>query len=194
VTPRGASRASRCWRALQCLWIALVIVSAPASAEGILAQHAALALTDEGWAVDADFSVELSPVLVEAAQRGVALYFVTEIEVRRSRWYWFADHVVDRQIPMRLTWNALTRQYRVMLGAGPLAQRYDDLSEVEQALGRLRSWVVADKSALQVGQVYEVAVRMKLDTQQLPKPFQLSAITNPEWTLQSEWLRFSMAP
>ncbi|CAN5194402.1 DUF4390 domain-containing protein [soil metagenome] len=176
------------------LSLLLLLWAAPAAAEGILAQHATLSLTDEGWAVDADFAVELSPVLVDAVQRGVALYFVVDVEVRRPRWYWFSDKPIDQQIPMRLTWNALTRQYRVMLGAGPLAQRYDELGEVEQALGRLRAWRIADRSSLHPGEVYEVAVRMRLDTQQLPKPFQLSAITNRDWTLQSEWLRFNMSP
>ncbi|CAN5295695.1 DUF4390 domain-containing protein [soil metagenome] len=174
--------------------LALLLLAAPARAEGILAQHASLGVNDEGWVIDADFAVELSPVLVDAVQRGVALYFVVDVEVRRPRWYWFADKPIDQQIPMRLTWNALTRQYRVMLGAGPLAQRYDELGEVEQALGRLRAWKIADRSTLRVGEVYEVAVRMRLDTQQLPKPFQLSAITNRDWALQSEWLRFNMSP
>jgi hypothetical protein len=35
---------------------------------------------------------------------------------------------------------------------------------------------------------------MRLDTTQLPKPFQLTAITSREWTLTSDWKRFAFAP
>lgn len=169
-------------------------IGAPAFCEGIIAQHAVLAPGEDGWLLDADFAIELSPVLVDAVQRGVPLYFVVDVEVRRPRWYWFPDSAVEAQVPMRLTWNALTRQYRLMLGAGPLAQRYDDLKDVQQALGRLRAWKIADREMLRSGGVYDVAVRMRLDTQQLPKPFQINAITNSDWALKSDWLRFTMSP
>ena len=35
---------------------------------------------------------------------------------------------------------------------------------------------------------------MRLDTAQLPKPFQVNALTNREWTLSSEWKRFRFNP
>jgi hypothetical protein len=35
---------------------------------------------------------------------------------------------------------------------------------------------------------------LRLDTGQLPKPFQLNALTNREWTLESSWLRMSVNP
>ena len=38
------------------------------------------------------------------------------------------------------------------------------------------------------------AVRMRLDTAQLPKPFQLNAIASRDWTLESDWHRWSMTP
>ena len=41
---------------------------------------------------------------------------------------------------------------------------------------------------------YEAGVRMRLDTAQLPKPFQLTAITNRDWALASDWKRFNFTP
>ncbi len=32
---------------------------------------------------------------------------------------------------------------------------------------------------------------MRLDTTQLPKPFQINAIANRDWTLESDWKRFA---
>jgi hypothetical protein len=41
---------------------------------------------------------------------------------------------------------------------------------------------------------YEAAVRLRLDTTQLPKPFQISALTSRDWSLQSDWVRWSFTP
>ena len=32
---------------------------------------------------------------------------------------------------------------------------------------------------------------MRLDVSQLPKPFQINAVTDREWTLESDWKRFT---
>ena len=45
-----------------------------------------------------------------------------------------------------------------------------------------------------LGARYEAALRLRLDVNQLPKPFQVSALASREWTLQSEWHRWSVTP
>jgi hypothetical protein len=39
---------------------------------------------------------------------------------------------------------------------------------------------------------YLASARMRLDTAQLPKPFQVSALTDREWTLTSDWVRITV--
>jgi len=41
---------------------------------------------------------------------------------------------------------------------------------------------------------YEAQVRMRLDVTQLPKPFQVNAITNREWNLASDWHELAVPP
>jgi hypothetical protein len=53
---------------------------------------------------------------------------------------------------------------------------------------------VADKSSLKKDQLYQAALRMRLDTAQLPKPFQLNAISSRDWTLASDWYRWTIGP
>ena len=38
------------------------------------------------------------------------------------------------------------------------------------------------------------AVRMRLDTSQLPRPFQINALTNRDWTLSSDWFNLRLPP
>ena len=44
------------------------------------------------------------------------------------------------------------------------------------------------------GEHYEAAVRMKLDVNQLPKPFQVNALASRDWQLGSDWHRFAFTP
>jgi hypothetical protein len=135
--------------------------------------------------LDADFDVELPYALEEAVNRGIALYFVIEFEAYRQRWYWFDRQLVQRTITYRLTYSALTRQYR--LARGSLALPFDSLTEAMTAMRRVRGWNVLERGVLQPGDGYRAQVRMRLDTSQLPRPFQINAITNRDWTLSSDW-------
>lgn len=163
-------------------------------AQTIEAQTAKVVLEDDAWVVDADFDFVLTSTLADAVTRGVPLYFVTDFEVRRQRWYWFDEKLFGAQHVARLSYNALTNQYRVLIGAGPLAQRHDDLASALRAIARVRHWRIADAGQFRAGEKYHAHVRMRLDLAQLPKPFQLNAITNREWALTSEWLETSFAP
>jgi hypothetical protein len=54
--------------------------------------------------------------------------------------------------------------------------------------------LVARRDQLVPGVRYEAAVRLLLDGNQLPKPFQVNALTSREWSLQSDWHRWSYTP
>jgi hypothetical protein len=92
----------------------------------------------------------------------------------------------------RISYTPLLRQYR--LAVGNVYQNFTRFEEVTRVLSRLRGWHVADKGALKKDQVYQASVRMRLDTAQLPKPFQLNAISSRDWTLDSDWHRWTITP
>ncbi len=140
---------------------------------------------EEGYQLSTDIGVTLSPRLAEAVTRGVALYFVLEFEISRPRWYWLDEQVVERVQTYRLSYHALTRQYRVSKGA--LHQSFESLDDALHLIGRLQSWPVVDAGLLRPGGSYVASLRLRLDVTQLPKPFQLSAMSNRDWTLESEW-------
>lgn len=159
----------------------------PAHAGNIEISHISLEGNDEGYALDADFQIELNPRLEDAIAKGVALYFEVEFELTRKRWYWFDDSV-SRQLMLRLSYHALTRQYRISSGA--LYQSFGTLADALRVLSRVRSWQVLDPGAVISGADYQAALRMRLDVTQLPKPFQVNALTSREWNLASEWRRW----
>jgi len=40
---------------------------------------------------------------------------------------------------------------------------------------------------------YELRLRVRLDSAQLPKPLQVNALTNRDWNLSSDWVRPKVA-
>lgn len=163
------------------------------AADAIAVQRAALEPSADGdaWLLAADFDIELGARLIDAVNRGVPLYFVVEFILWRPRWWWFDERTVDIARTWRLAYHALTRQYR--LAVDGLQQRFDTLDEALAALSHVRGWRVLDRERA-AGGVFDASVRMRLDLSQLPKPFQVSALTERDWNLQSEWKRFPFNP
>lgn len=158
----------------------------PARAGSIDIRNPQLLPADEGgYALSADFRIDFSPRLEEAVAKGVTLYFVLEFELERPRWYWMDEKLANRSQTWRLSYHALTRQYR--LSTGTLHQSFATLEEALQMLSRVRRWQVIDQS-LRPGDNYQAALRLRLDISQLPKPFQVSALASRDWNLNSDWL------
>lgn len=176
------------WLRALLLVLLLTAGSLCSAAGGIAMRDIRLDHADEGYLLSTDIGVTLSPRLAEAVTRGVALYFVLEFEISRPRWYWLDEDVVEQSLTYRLSYHALTQQYRVSTGA--LHQSFETLNEALNLIGRLRNWPVVEPNRLKSGASYVASLRLQLDVTQLPKPFQLSAMSNRDWTLESDWQRW----
>ncbi len=163
-----------------------------ATANEIDLLEARLEPTEEGVVLNADFAFDFNARLEQAVTNGVPLYFVVEFELTQPRWYWFDEKTATRRLQTRLSYHALSRHFR--LSTGLLQQNYSSLGEALAVLRRVRNWVVLDKSVPLGDATYQAAVRMRLDLNLLPKPFQVNALTSREWHLESEWRRFNWRP
>jgi Domain of unknown function (DUF4390) len=173
------------------LGLVLAALAAPsARAEGIEVLDARLRAAEDGMLVEAEFEVELTPRLAEVVANGVPVYFRVEFELSRPRWYWFDEKTASRHMHLRLSYHALSRQYR--LSAGMLQQSFATLEEALNVLERVRNWLVVDRTVSFANADYQAAVRMRLDTALLPKPFQLSALLSRDMQLESAWRRFTV--
>ena len=166
------------------------VTAALAHADEIEVLQASLRPTEEGLVLDADFAFQLTPRLIDVVNNGVPLYFRVDFELTRDRWYWFDETTATRRLQLRLSYHALSRQYR--LSTGLLHQSFATLEEALNVLKRVRNWLVVDRTVTLSGGDYEAAVRMRHDTTLLPKPFQLSALTGRELHLESAWRRFTV--
>jgi hypothetical protein len=172
------------------MFLAAVLSSAmwlPAHAQVIQITQFSLEATDEGHVVNANFEFELTSRLEEALNNGVALFFAIEFELIRTRWYWFDEKSASARIDVRLSYNPLLRQYR--LSTGSLQRNFSSFADAMNNLSRIRSWLVLERDKLPPETAYIAALRMRLDTTQLPRPFQISALTDRDLSLASSWKR-----
>jgi len=178
---------------LRLLVASVVAVAASLSrADTIPTISASLSIDEGDVLLSAEFGFALTPVLEEALEKGIPLYFTIEFELQRTRFLWFPQKVADWSISYRVSYNSLTRQYRV--SSGPLGQTFESLDDVQRFIGHVAGRPVARVDDLVKGARYEASVREKLDVNQLPKPFQVNALASRDWQLASEWHRFSFTP
>jgi hypothetical protein len=181
-------------RLVTLLWVALTFwLPAPASADTIAVQRASLEADGGGWSLDARFDFDLNSSLEDAVNKGVPLYFTTDFELSRPRWYWFDEQPVSVSQSIRLSFQPLTREYRVSSGGSQLGFSFaaGSLKEALAVVKHVTSWHVIDRPQVQVGETYTASVRMQLDTALMPKPFQIDAVNNRDWNLSSDWKRFT---
>ena len=176
---------------LLCALVLFALASTGARAETRM-RSAEIVRGDTGYVLNADIELDLNPRLIDAVSRGISLYFTTQLVIEQPRWYWLDKVVVERTLDYRLYYHAITRSYRLSIGS--IHQSFDDLESAVRTMTRVRNWYVADFDALETGASHQVSIRFRLDTSQLPKPFQVTAIGSSDWNVGTEWLHWTFLP
>lgn len=144
--------------------------------------------------LDANLSLRLNRRAHDALSNGVALTFVVTIRiVHRRRFLWNAvvAHLTQRY---RLRYHPLTERYRVENLNSGAAQGYDSLAQALAAVSTIHELPLVDASLLDARTRYFVAMRVVLDTKDLPGPLKLIAAVVPGWQLSSAWRDQALAP
>ena len=151
--------------------------------------------TTEGLLLNASMEFQLPGLVQEALQQGIPMTFVADAEVTRARWYWSDQKVSQVQRYLRLSYQPLTRRWRLIVSSASFSnsglgvsvgQTYDQLSEVLPAMQRIARWHIADAEALDTDAAYRVHFRFQLDMSQLPRPLQIGALGRSGWNLNLE--------
>ena len=180
----------RFFRLLACQLLLVFACATAQAADGIDITLAKIETTDEGYRLNANYSFDLNHDLEDALQHGVKLYFTTEIELTRPRWWWRDDRAVSSKRTVSISYDVLLRQYYVSTG-GSVQQTFQTLDEAMFQIRRPGRWVIAPKGALKHGESYDVTLRMYMNRDLLQKPLQVNAFSNSDWQLASNKKTFT---
>jgi hypothetical protein len=148
--------------------------------------------TDEGVFLTAQIKMELPTIVEDALTKGIAMFFVAEAQISRDRWYWYDRKVSAVAKHIRLAYQPLTRRWRMNVSPEPIGnmglgvsftQNFDSLEDALQAVQRLSRWKIADASVFDPEARHTVEFSFRLDMSQLPRPFQIGVVGQPEWDL-----------
>lgn len=140
--------------------------------------------SEEGVLLSFAAKFELSRSVEDALMRGVPLYFEAEANLLQSRWYWRDKRVARAVRSWRVTYQPLTRMYR--LSSGGLKQDFETLAEALDVLRRASRWRIAEPGLLDEDARHYVEFSFRLDTSLLPRPMQLGVGGEAAWALSVE--------
>lgn len=160
--------------------------------------------SDGALVLHATLNLELGHPVEEALIKGVPIYFVAEAEVLRDRWYWYDRKLASVTRYYRLVYQPLTRRWRLNVSDEPLtsaglgssiSQSFETLQDALGTVRRQSGWKLADLSELEPDARHNLNYRFRLDVAQLPRPFQIAAGSQADWSLGlSRQLRIQAEP
>ncbi len=152
--------------------------------------HLKFEQTDDSVVLSATVDFELSAAVEDALRKGVPMVFFAEATVYRQRWYWMNKKVANVQRHMRLTYQPLTRRWRLNVTSGLVAttamalnQTFDSLPDALAAVQRISRWKIANISDIDFAQAHSLEFSFSLDVSQLPRPFQIGTLGQSDWTI-----------
>ncbi len=149
-----------------------------------------LSRSADGIDLYATVQLDLPSAVEDALEKGIAMVFLAEADVMRSRWYWADKKVASAQRHMRLAFQPLTRRWRLNVASGPMGNNslglalnlnFDSLQEAMATVQRISGWKIADSAQIDPDGSYRVDFRFSLDLSQLPRPFQIGAFGQSDW-------------
>lgn len=177
-----------------CVWslcIFLLHFGAPASATELTQLKVERA--EDGVYLSALVQFDLPPVVEDALTKGIPMFFVVEADIYQNRWYWTDRRVASATRTIRLSFQPLTRRWRVNIVTGlinnssglraTLNQNYETLPEALSAVQRLSRWKIADNAEVDPDVVHKLEFSFNMDLSQLPRPFQIGVAGQKDWTI-----------
>ena len=181
-----------CFAMFGTLCLTLTPLAASAAEPTVELQNLKVEQSEGAVYVSLQWNFQLPAPLEEALYKGVALYFVAEVEVTRERWYFYDKKLLSAQRHMRLSFLPLTRRWRVNVASQPfssaglgmsLGQSYDTLDDALQPIRRIAQWNIGNAFDLEPDTKQNISISYKLDLSQLPRPMQMGAAGQSDWNI-----------
>lgn len=146
--------------------------------------------------------LEFPALVQDALEQGIPAYFFAQTRVVQPRWWWFDEEAAVQNRFWRLSYQPLTRKWRIQSStisseqtdqALGLAQSFDSLQAALVRIEHINNWKIADARDLTPGVDYDVEFTLGLDRSRVPRPLLISEGARSFWDMQLKWRqRFSV--
>lgn len=175
-----------------CLVLSLMLAGVAKANTAVELQGLKLDRQESSLYMSGTWQFELPSALEDALQKGITLYFVTEVEISQERWYFYNQRVAFAERHVRLFYQPLTRRWRVNIspqafnvsGLGvSLGQSYDTAEDAINAVRRIAQWRIANATDYNPDAKQTISINFKLDLKQLPRPMQIGLAGQSDWNI-----------
>ena len=169
-------------------WAADSEISAPA------AEPAGIQLQRDGDALllSATMNWVLPDLVQDALLKGIPVHFIAEADMLQERWYWRDQQLLNAARYMRLSYQPLTRRWRLYTGSQPfegqglgvaLSSSFETLEEAVQSMQRIVRWRIGHVADLPSSGNAMLQLRFRIDLSHFPRPLQIGALGRSDWNL-----------
>lgn len=169
-------------------WAAETELAAPVT------EPAGIQLQRDGDALllSATLNWALPDLVQDALLKGIPVHFIAEADMLQERWYWRDLHFVNAARYMRLSYQPLTRRWRLYTGSQPfegqglgvaLSSSFETLEEAVQSMQRIVRWRIAHVADLPSSGDAMLQLRFRIDLSHFPRPLQIGALGRSDWNL-----------
>lgn len=150
---------------------------------------------DDGVLLTAQLQWTLPNLVVEALINGIPVHFIAEAKLSRERWYWRNEVLMQMQRYWRLSYQPLTRRWRLYAGSVPfdgkglgtsLASSFDSLHDALSAMRRIVRWRIGPASSLPETGEAVLDMAFRIDLSQFPRPLQIGVLGRADWNMLVE--------
>lgn len=157
-------------------------------------QPAGIQLQRDGEALllSATMNWALPDLVQDALLKGIPVHFIAEADMLQERWYWRDQLLLNAARYMRLSYQPLTRRWRLYTGSQPfegqglgvaLSSSFDTLEEAVQSMQRIVRWRIGQVADLpSIGDAM-LQLRFRIDLSHFPRPLQIGALGRSDWNL-----------
>lgn len=134
----------------------------------------------------------LPDLVQDALLKGISVHFIAEARMLRERWYWRDQILFHAERFLRLSYQPLTRRWRLYTGNQPfegqglgvaLSSSFETLEDAVAAMQRVVRWRVGAMSDLPRSGEALLQLRFRIDLSHFPRPLQIGALGRADWNL-----------
>lgn len=134
----------------------------------------------------------LPDLVQDALLKGIPVHFIAEANMLRERWYWSDQELLSAERYLRLSYQPLTRRWRLYTGSQPfegqglgvaLSSSFETLQEAVQAMQRIVRWRIGHVADLPASGSALLQLRFRIDLSHFPRPLQIGALGRADWNL-----------